>query len=129
MDAETQHARCIVTRKDNELLKIDVSRQGPAAVLRLVGAADIGQPQCLRDQLLSEARDAGPKLILDLGALTFICSTWLGALIQIHRDCRDAGGQVRLVAPASPVLNVLQTMRLTEIMPVFPTVEQALAPD
>ena len=110
-----------------EPLQISVAHQGPDSVVTLAGSADIDQGESLREQLLDAAHTSNGSMILDMRALTFICSTWLGTLIRAHNDVERHGGQLRLVAPNTHILNILQTTQLTRLMPVFPTIDQAIA--
>jgi len=115
-----------VPGEPGESLQISVSRRDQAIVAALAGSADIDQADSVRDSLMDLARQAAAVLVLDLRQLTFICSRGLGALIQAHTTCRSLGGQVRLVQPTGPVMRVLEATRLTEIMPVYASIEQAL---
>ena len=107
-------------------LTIRSSLRGRTAVVELIGSADMDQGEALRGQLREAAEAGNPNVVLDLRGLTFICSTWLSVLIQVHKACHARGGQVRLAGPIPPVKRVLETTRLTSIMPVFATVEQAI---
>jgi len=107
-------------------LRIDTSRAGEVVVVTLAGSADIDQAGRLRTRLLEAARSASRLLVLDLGELTFVCSTALGAMVQAHVTVRQGGGKVRLVQPTGPVLGVLEMTRLTTLMPTFATVAEAV---
>jgi anti-anti-sigma factor len=108
-------------------LAINVSRRGSVTVIALIGSADIDQPAARRGQL-REAAAAAQNLVLDLKELTFMCSSWLGVLIQIYKEARARQAQVRLARASPAITQLLHTTRLTEIMPVFDTLEEALAP-
>lgn len=61
--------------------------QDDTCVLELIGDVDI----TASDELVDRARDClsrSPRLELDLGALTFIDSSGLGALVRIRNEAR-----------------------------------------
>jgi len=110
----------------NTSLRIALTRRGQAVVVTLAGSADIDQTSALRTRL-SQAAGAAPRLlVLDLSELTFVWSMSLGVMVQAHVTVRKGGGQVRLVRPTGPVLKVLETTRLTKLMPTFPSVAEAV---
>ena len=94
-------------------------------MVRLVGSADIDRIKALRLRLREATEEIPSLLVLDLSALTFVCSHGLGAFIEAYRRCHDRGGVVRVAAPTEPILEILETTRLTQIMPVFASVDQA----
>ena len=107
-------------------LMIHTSTQGGATVIALVGSADIDQGEPLRRQLREAAAAAPGNVVLDLHQLSFICSTWLSVLIQLYKEARTRGAQIRLARPVEAIAKMLHTTRLTAIMPVYDTLEQAV---
>lgn len=94
-------------------------------MVRVIGSADIDRIEALRQRLREVTQEVPPLLVLDLGALSFICSQGLGTFVEAYRLCHGGGGVVHVAAPTGPVLNILETTRLTQLMPVFASVEQA----
>lgn len=110
-----------------ELLHVDVEPRGGDIVVTLSGSADMDQLDQLGSLLLDAARAAPRKLILVLSGLTFICSAGLGLLIQAHNLCHPRGVPVVLVGVTPPVQQVLCTTRLTKLMEIVATVDDAIA--
>ena len=73
------------------------------------------------DQFLaavSEAAEAATLLLLDLGAVSFMDSTGLGALIKVRNLVVDRGGEVRLTAVSAAVERVLDLTGMSEVFGV-----------
>jgi anti-anti-sigma factor len=72
------------------------------------------------------ARRAG-LLLLDLTGLSFCDACGLGAFVKIANHADKTGCRYGLVAPQPAVANVLRITGLDQRMPVFTTIEAALA--
>lgn len=84
------------------------------SVLTVRGAIDLQT----RDELLRVAKevlaDGTPAVVLDLGAVGFIDSTGIGALVELSRDAEDVDAGLVLRRPSDRVLRILQLTGLTE---------------
>ena len=107
-------------------LVMDVSRRGPASVLRLAGAVGMTEASSLSRQLDELVEPTGCVVVLDLEHLDFMCSSGLGALLSAHAKARQAQGRVSLASPSPMVMRLLETTRLTNLFSVFPTVDAAI---
>jgi anti-sigma B factor antagonist len=61
---------------------------------------------------------AAPMLIIDLGGVTFIDSTGIGALVAIRTAALDAGKDLRLRSVSARVERLLGITGLTDAFPV-----------
>ena len=107
-------------------LVLDVSRRGPASVVRLVGAVGMVEASMLSRQLEELVQQPGCVVVLDLEHLDFMCSSGLGALLNAHAKARPFQGRLSLANPSPMVMRLLETTRLTSLFTVFPTVDAAL---
>lgn len=107
-------------------LAIDVSNRGSATVLALAGDIDIHTAPALREQLANLEAD-GAAVVVDLAGVNFLDSSALGALVAAHRTLSDTGGSLRLAAPKAHVRKVFLITRLTEVIPLYESVEEACA--
>ena len=86
--------------------------------LTLTGEIDIA----LVDVVLNEAYAclAGPAVALevDLGDVTFIDSSGLGALVQIRTAARDRGKSMELTRVPAAVVRLLEVTGLTAVFPM-----------
>jgi len=67
------------------------------------------------DDLLAQQR---LRILLDLGAVPYLDSTGLGALVSAMRRVRAVGGDIRVCALQPDVRSVLEITRLTKIITV-----------
>lgn len=108
-------------------LKMEQQRAGSAAVVKISGSAGMEEAEFLRRELEALAGRKSPVVVLDLSDLDFISSLGLGAIISMHLKSRHHGGKIVIVHPRPAVQNVLETTRLTQLFPIFPTIDAAIA--
>jgi anti-sigma B factor antagonist len=106
-------------------LGIDVSTRGADVVLALNGDIDIHTAPHLRDTLATLHGEGNTSIVVDLGGVTFLDSSALGALVAAHRDLTAAGGTLKLAAPRTHVLKVFRITRLAEVIPLYDSVDEA----
>jgi len=66
------------------------------------------------------------KVILNFRFLRFINSTALGAIVKAKRTMASQGGEVVIAQPGKFVANVLDTLGLSEIIPIYDDEAKAL---
>jgi anti-sigma B factor antagonist len=104
--------------------------EGLAVVLRTTGEIDMSTAPVLADEL-TEAIATGTApapVVADLSDVTFLSSAGLAVLLDARARCEQAGTPLRLVATTRPVIRSLQVAGLTELLPVYPTVTEAVTP-
>lgn len=106
-------------------LGIDVSTRGGDVVIALTGDIDIHTAPHLRDRLASLHGEGNTSIVVDLGGVTFLDSSALGALVAAHRELTAAGGTLKLAAPRTHVRKVFRISRLAEVIPLYDSVEAA----
>ena len=98
-----------------------------AAVVRLVGRLDLVSAAEVKQRLTRAIVEGHRRLVVDLGEVTFIDSSGLGALIGGLKAARLAGGNLRIARPGSQVRLTLELTTLDQVLHPYPTVEEALA--
>ena len=111
------------------ILEAELERPDPTtAVFRLTGRMTLGMRLREIESKISDAAGNGvQKLILDLSGVEFIDSAGLGALMIFYGNMKVRGGQLRLVAPAARVLDVLKLTHTDSILRIDRDLEAALA--
>lgn len=100
---------------------------GHAAVVELLG--DTLDSSCA-DHLAGHIGGLAAEhrnVVLDMARVRFIDSAGCGALIAGLKQCLAAGGELRLCHLTPPVRTVLETARMTRMLAVYDTRQQALA--
>ncbi|HVV13462.1 anti-sigma factor antagonist [Amycolatopsis sp.] len=99
-----------------------------AVVLRVAGEVDMATAGQLAAQLCA-AREAvtppGP-VIVDLDGVEFLGSAGLVALVREFAHCDRYGVELRIVSSSRPVLRSISRTGLGELLPVAPTMHEAL---
>jgi anti-sigma B factor antagonist len=107
-----------------ELERVDST----TAVFHLSGRMTLGMRLRETESKISDVADQGiEKLILDLSAVEFIDSAGLGALMILYGNMKVRGGQLRVVAPGTKVLEVLKLTHTDSILQIDPDVATAIA--
>ena len=108
-------------------MEIEVTKANDmAAVVALKGRLDLLSAPALKAQLAA-AVTATPHLVIDLGDVSFIDSSGLGALISGLRSARGAGGDLRIAKPSDQARTILELTTLDRVLQPYPTLEEALA--
>ncbi len=74
------------------------------------------------EPVLAEAKDA----ILDLGAVRFMDSSGIGALLSCLRRMNAAGGTLRLASIQRPVRQVMDLVRMHRVFDIYDNLQDAL---
>ena len=101
-------------------------RAGDRTVVHVAGEIDVYTAPALREELAAQ-QEAGPiHLVVDLTDVPFMDSTGLGVLVGALKRARTTGGDLRLVIDQEKVLKVFRITALTQVFPIFETVDAAL---
>ena len=98
-----------------------------AAVISLTGRLDLVSAPEFKENLDQLVINGTQLLIIDLGALDFIDSSGLGAIIGALKTARQAGGELRLVNPQEQARKILELTTLDKVFQIHNSVEEALA--
>lgn len=96
-------------------------------VIALAGESDVYTYDQLRGALESEAAKGVLLLIVDLSALEFMDSTGVQVLLDIRVMMSSRGGKLALASPQTTVARVLNLVGADQLIPVYPSVQEAQA--
>ena len=101
-----------------EQLNIDVAERNGAVVISVAGEVDFGNVARLREALLDGAGDGSvpARVVVDLGAVTFLDSMALSVLIQGKRHIEEAGGMMEMEDPSPRVRRVFELAGVEEYL-------------
>jgi len=109
----------------------EIRSEGGRAIVRMPAEIDVTNAHQVSQRLRSAARGGPSVLIVDMSATTFCDSAGVQALIdaynraEVHNQNAATRTQLRLVATA--VLRIITLVGIDQLIPVYPTVEAALA--
>jgi len=108
-------------------LRLELSRQADAAVVRCQGRIVFGQEvDDLRLAVLSLLKQTN-RVVLHLAGVEQIDSEGLAALVGLFISARNRGGELKLAAPSPKCRDVLHVTRLDELFRTYKSEPEALA--
>jgi anti-anti-sigma factor len=110
-------------------LRATTDRSGPAVLIHAGGEVDACNEHTWR-QLVREAASVatapGP-FVVDVSGLDFMGCCAFAVLAEEAEHCRRRGIELRIVSRQPVVARVVQACGLSELLPVYPAVDSALA--
>lgn len=107
-------------------LSLSTREVGEATVIAVGGEVDLDNVGALGDALDAATRSSRSLVVLDLSELTFADSTTINVILRAHGAL---GPRFRLAALTPYLERVLGVTGVSEVVPVFLTVQQALEND
>ena len=99
---------------------------GPVAVLSAAGEIDHDSRLVLADAAETALLEGRNRLVVDLAGVSFCDSGGLSLLVDLHKRTGGQGGHLRLAAVQPAVQAVLLATNLDRLLPVHPTVADAV---
>ena len=96
-----------------------------AYAVSIEGELDLYSAPQVRAELEALAIEPA-EVVLDLGGVTFVDSTALGAILASARILREAGGGLALVAADERTRKLLALVGVDRVLPVYESSEQAV---
>jgi anti-sigma B factor antagonist len=108
--------------------QLDIVREsgtnGDLLVSRLNGKLSL---ETVHDFMSTMRTEPATRLVLDMSGVSFLDSAGVGALVSLFVSRRNHGKTLALAALTQQGTAVMQVSGLLKLLPVFPSVEQALA--
>ncbi len=107
-------------------LEFEERQEGTVTVLMLKGSLDAATAPNLKrhSDVLSNASKS--QLVVDLGGLTLIDSSGVGALVGLGKRVRSANGDLRFARPNGQPAEIFKLLRLDRAFEVFDTLDDAV---
>jgi anti-sigma B factor antagonist len=107
-------------------LKIEKRLVDGVTVVSCQGRIMFGdEANALRD-FLKEALIETPRMVLNLGGVTYIDSGGLGTLVGVYSTARGSGADIKLTGLGQRLRDVLSITKLATVFQVFDSEEEAL---
>ena len=114
-------------RVKTEQLELNVRRAaGNVPVIDLKGEVDVYTAPKFKTALIELIDQGNYHVVVNLGSVQYMDSAGLGALVSGLKRVREHNGSINLVSPTVPVQRVLDITRLSKILNIYPTEQQAL---
>jgi anti-sigma B factor antagonist len=108
-----------------ESLTCRTEERGEAVVLHPSGEVDLATVSSLYSMMKSAGED-GRHVVVTLNEITYIDSTGIKALLDVHRLLRQRSQRLVLADPTSMVRKVIEITALEKVIPVYASLEEAL---
>jgi anti-anti-sigma factor len=96
-------------------------------VISVAGELDMATAPRLQAPIAEVLEQGHNRLVFDLAEVSFCDSTGLSVFVRAKNSCDETDGQVRLAAPQRGVLRILEVSGLVEVLPTYPSVDEAIA--
>jgi anti-anti-sigma factor len=98
----------------------------PAVVIALPAEIDMANADRVGQQLRSALTPGVRTVIADMTATRFCDSSGINMLVRAHQQAAANGTELRLVVASTAVLRVLTLTGLDDLLPIYPSLSQAL---
>jgi len=108
-------------------MDIEVARLGQVMVVAPRGDLDLAVADQLKGRLTELIAEGWTWVVLDLGAVGYVDSSGLGALVASMKRARGTGGDIKLCALQPDVRSIFEMTRLVKVVEVHRTRQEAVA--
>ncbi len=103
------------------------SQHLPAVVIALPAEIDMANAGRVGAELGSAFAPGVRTVIADMTATRFCDSSGISVLVRAHKQAVASRTELRLVVPSGAVLRALTLVRMDDVLPIYPSLSQALA--
>lgn len=107
-------------------MEIRSEQRGQTTVISLDGSLDALTAGEARSAIEEQLGRGQLQLVLDLGQLDFMSSSGLRVLLEMLKEVRGMGGDLRLAAAQPGVHRSLEIAGLVRVLQIYPTLEEAM---
>ena len=93
----------------------------------LVGRLDAAQAPEIRKQIDEHLKEGRTRIIFDMREVSFVDSSGLAVFVNALKSARQAGGDIAILGPTTPVRSILELTRLHRILSIVDTQEEAVS--
>ncbi|MBN1466070.1 STAS domain-containing protein [candidate division KSB1 bacterium] len=109
-------------------MDIQQRAQDDIIILQLSGNIISGPDASKVNDKLHELSEKGDtRIVADLSKVSWMNSSGLGILISALTTLRNAGGELKVAAATEKIRNLLTITKLTNVIKLYDTVDEAIA--
>ena len=98
-----------------------------AVVVELSGEIDMHNSVHMRDKILELLRGEPPALVINMTQVKFIDSSGVATLVEVLKQCRQCGCQLKLAGLVERVQSVFDICRLDSMFQIYDSEAEALS--
>jgi anti-sigma B factor antagonist len=111
----------------SKLLVTFEHRDAHTGVVFIQGSADIAGHDYMKAEMTKVHTSPAKGVVVDIRKMDFITSLGVGELLSLAKAKKGQGGKVAIAGPNQYVNGVFDKARLSTVIPIFNTVDEALA--
>jgi anti-sigma B factor antagonist len=100
-------------------------QDGSLLILNLKGDIDLQHSPKLRAHLQSKVQSKCPVLLVNFAEVNYIDSSGLATFVEYYQSARQFSGKIALASMTNRVKSVFDLVRLSEVFPIFTTLDEA----
>lgn len=108
-------------------VQVSTRAEEQAVIVQVAGDVDAFTAPRLREGLLAAYAGEPRAVVLDLTETDFLDSSALGTLVGVQKEQAAGSSVLRVACPRPHLRKLFAISRLDEVMPVYDTLEAALA--
>ncbi len=110
-------------------MQIQERMAGDVTVITVTGDITLnkGGDILLKDKINSLLQQGNKKVLLDLGAVSYVDSAGLGQLVHVHTTTTHHGGQLKLLNLSKRLTDLLVVTKLATVFDSYENEQEALA--
>jgi anti-sigma B factor antagonist len=108
-------------------LKLETRVCGDVCIIQCEGRIVLGKEATALESVFTSAARECSSAVLNLRDVDRIDSIGIGLLVRVMTGYRKRGGGLCLASAPSHVLTLLRNARLSEILPAYPSEEEAVS--
>ncbi len=107
-------------------MEVNVQSIGNVEVIYLKGRFDAYQVEDMKRKLY-EVMGINPRIVVELGGISFLDSAALAVLVQGMKHCRNLDGDLKIANIQGPIRIIFEVTRLDKAFDIFPSDQVAVA--
>lgn len=93
-----------------------VGADGGVTTLFIAGELDLASVEAVRAALVDLLRSEPPRVVVDMGEVTFIDAVALGVLVSAMKRGEASGGRLQIVRPQPRVMRVFEMAGVSDLL-------------
>jgi len=119
-------SRAVVCQSASVELDVSTTDQDGRTVVAAIGEVDLFTAPALDAELTRVVAAGASTVVVDLTGVDFLDSTGLSVLVKALKRVRESDGSLSVVVASERVAKVFRITGLDQILPVHPTLAEAL---